>query len=137
MRFVRGEKGPPSATLFAFGGLSALALVVARVVRPHAWAFIACPLRSATGLPCLTCGMTRAFGRLAAGDVGGALAVNPLGCVLAVVAAATAGWLVLRLTIVRHGFRTECTPGEERAWRYGIAAVVALNWTWVALAGAA
>lgn len=37
-----------------------------------------CVFKMMTGLPCMTCGTTRALGRLAGADLAGALAVNPL-----------------------------------------------------------
>ena len=41
-----------------------------------------CLLRSATGLPCATCGMTRSFCAIGRGDLGAAFAQHPLGPVL-------------------------------------------------------
>ena len=41
-----------------------------------------CILRSATGLPCATCGMTRSFCAIGRGDLGTAFAQHPLGLVL-------------------------------------------------------
>jgi len=40
-----------------------------------------CPFHALTGLPCFACGATRAALRLAAGDVPGALLMNPLAAV--------------------------------------------------------
>jgi hypothetical protein len=42
-----------------------------------------CPLRTLTGVPCPLCGMTTAATGLASGDLGAALAANPLVFVLA------------------------------------------------------
>jgi len=41
-----------------------------------------CLLRSATGLPCATCGMTRSFCAIGRGELGAAFARHPLGPVL-------------------------------------------------------
>ena len=38
-----------------------------------------CSFRAQTGRPCMGCGGTHAFGRVARGDVAGALSANPLG----------------------------------------------------------
>ena len=38
-----------------------------------------CSYRQRTGLPCMGCGGTHAFGRMVSGDVTGAVASNPLG----------------------------------------------------------
>lgn len=56
--------------------------------------FLACPLRSLTGIPCPTCGMTRAFVAIAQGDVAQALnyhAFSPI--VMAGFAIASVHWL--------------------------------------------
>jgi hypothetical protein len=45
-----------------------------------------CPYKAKTGMPCLGCGGTHAFGAMARGDVRGAIRANPLG-------AASAGML--------------------------------------------
>jgi hypothetical protein len=37
-----------------------------------------CPFRALTGLPCLTCGATRAFGALVRGDLRASLRLHPL-----------------------------------------------------------
>jgi hypothetical protein len=45
--------------------------------------WLPCPLRALTGIPCPLCGMTTAATGLASGDLGAALAANPLVLVLA------------------------------------------------------
>jgi hypothetical protein len=52
-------------------------------VPPEGAAFILCPLRRATGLPCPGCGMTRAFSHLAKGEWSAAVRDHPLAPVLA------------------------------------------------------
>jgi hypothetical protein len=57
---------------------------------------LACPLRSATGIPCPLCGMTRAVVAAAHGHIGASLAFNPGGIavlLLAVIAVVRPGWL--------------------------------------------
>ena len=49
---------------------------------------LACPLRSATGIPCPFCGMTRACVAAVHGHLGSSLAFNPAGVVVLLVAAA-------------------------------------------------
>lgn len=93
----------------------------------------ACPFLHATGLPCGTCGFTRAFARAASLDLGGALAVSPLGTILVASCAAFAGWVALarvgpariRLPAVR--------PGSRQAWwlfRFGVPLAFLLNWAY-------
>jgi hypothetical protein len=57
---------------------------------------LACPLRSATGIPCPLCGMTRAVVAAAHGHVATSLSFNPGGILVllfAVVAVARPAWL--------------------------------------------
>ena len=75
VRFVARE-GPPLGLVFAAIGV---------VRHARAWAcctstacpFALCYLKLFTGLPCPTCGSTRALGRLFALDVPGAFSMNP------------------------------------------------------------
>lgn len=88
-----------------------------------------CPLRAATGVPCPLCGMTRASVSLVRGDVGPAVALNPLVIVLAVFTALMVGVVVLR----RAGFL-----GPPRPWPRGatgpalvaVGALAALSEAW-------
>lgn len=43
---------------------------------------VTCPLRATTGVPCPFCGITRGVGRLFAGDISGALSLNPASVLL-------------------------------------------------------
>lgn len=75
----------------------ALGFLVLRFAWP-AWysTFPACTIHQFTGLHCPGCGGTRCAIRLMQGDVGGALAMNPLVVVLAVMGAATVSYGVIR-----------------------------------------
>jgi hypothetical protein len=55
-----------------------------------------CLLRTTTGIPCPSCGMTRAAAALAHGDWLAALAWHPLAPFLAIEAIVLAGWLGAR-----------------------------------------
>lgn len=49
---------------------------------------VLCPFRLVTGYPCPFCGTTRAVGSLLLGDISASVALNPLGLVVAITAAA-------------------------------------------------
>jgi hypothetical protein len=89
----------------------------------------ACPARVLLGVPCPTCGMTRAFVALAHGDVGGALAASPAGAVLA-----AGAWLLAVLDVVRLAAGRSLPAVSPRLARAGVAAgiaLLALGWAWM------
>lgn len=59
------------------------ALVLHAWVPPDGAAFVLCPLRRFTGLPCPGCGLTRAFAHLAKGEWSAAVRAHPLAPLLA------------------------------------------------------
>lgn len=91
-----------------------------------------CPLRAAAGVPCATCGMTRAFVHLARGDLGASLSASPLGALLAAAAWALAALAALRLVV---GWRWPVVPERHAraAVLVGIGALLA-NWAWLVIA---
>jgi hypothetical protein len=77
-----------------------------------------CAFRQATGLPCLTCGATRAFVRLAHGDVAASWAAHPLAVLVAaqlLLAWALAG-LALALGRVPRAGRWVAALARADAW---------------------
>ena len=56
----------------------ALVIVAACVALAHAFGVTLCPMKRLLGVPCPTCGTTRAFAELLRGDVFGAFARQPL-----------------------------------------------------------
>lgn len=83
-----------SATL---AGVAAGALFLVRA--PAADGPVLCLFRRGFDLPCPGCGMTRAFGFLASGDLAAAVTLHPLAPLLA--AELAVGWALLGL--VAHG----------------------------------
>ena len=121
--------GPPLGAIF--GGVlllgAALAAFWLRIGLPRP----ICLLREWTGLPCPTCGSTRLVEALLAGDVGAALAHNPLvfGVLVAMAlwaVASAVGWLFgLRAPRVVLG------AGEKLALRVGAVVVVLAGWAYL------
>lgn len=80
------------------GALSALLLVGAVVARAHPallsvlWE---CLFKRLTGVPCLTCGLTRVLLHLAGGEIGAAFALAPLPASVLALSLAAGAWHVL------------------------------------------
>jgi hypothetical protein len=120
----------PLAALWALGAACALACApmlpwLARWAGP-------CPLHALTGVPCLTCGSTRAALALARGDVAAAVASNPL-VTVAIVAGLLGGavapaWAMLGWPVPR-------IPATA-ASRLALAAALAANWIYLVAHGA-
>lgn len=83
-----------------------------------------CPLRTLTGVACPSCGATRAAGWLVRGEIGRALATNPLATLLMLgTPVLVAAWWWLGRT------RPRTLPWGWVAG--GIVALVAANWVYV------
>lgn len=114
--------------------IAALSFLLARFV-PVLGLFPACPFQAALGLPCASCGMTRAFVALARGDVAASLAASPLGAVLAAAAWGFAALALLR-PLIRFRWPDLAPPAARAAAVAGVAALL-LNWGWLVLSGRA
>lgn len=86
-----------------------------------------CHFKRVTGIPCPTCGGTRAAGHLLAGDVLLAFQTNPL---LFLVGMALVAILAFRL-VGRRRLEVETSPGvRRRAW-WIFALLVLVNWAYL------
>jgi hypothetical protein len=93
-----------------------------------------CAFKAVTGWPCLTCGTTRAVGRLAALDVGGALAMNPLVTAFAFL---LVPWGLGDLALARRGraLALRLSPLAGRVARVAGIVALAVNWIYLVAAG--
>jgi hypothetical protein len=94
-----------------------------------------CTFRAVTGLPCLTCGATRAAARLAFGDVAGAFAMNPLATAGAL---ALVPWGIADLALMTRGRALVvevARPAAAWALRGLAVAAVVVNWAYLVVAG--
>jgi hypothetical protein len=116
-----------------FAAIFALSFLVARFV-PVLGLGLTCPAKALLGIPCATCGMTRAFVALAHGEVASALAASPGGAVLAAgcwaFALAALARPALGFSWPRLGTRT-----ARAAAVAGVAGLL-LNWAYLVVAGA-
>jgi hypothetical protein len=124
--------GPPLGLIFgATGVLLTLAVGLLHLDRlPIAL----CYLKAFTGLPCPTCGSTRALGRLFALDPRGALAMNPLATLVAV---AVVFWAACDLVLLprRLALGVELAPRVGVALRVAAVAAALLNWIYLLAVG--
>jgi hypothetical protein len=124
-----GFEAPPGALPLGglFGGLTLLACAAVGLLGLDHLGVSLCVFRLATGLPCPTCGSTRALGRLAHLDLTGALAMNPLAAAGAI---ALLAWGVVDLALLTRGraLRLRVPPAWQGPLRAGVLTVLLLNW---------
>jgi hypothetical protein len=94
-----------------------------------------CLFKSATGLPCPSCGTTRSLAVLLQGDLFQALSINPLGIAAAIGLIVVPLWIVVDLLRSQDSFYRAFRSIENflRSNRIAAAAgiiIVAGNWLW-------
>jgi Protein of unknown function (DUF2752) len=115
------------ASLAALGGLVAL-------FHLDHLSFSFCAFKTATGFPCLTCGTTRALGRLIHLDVRGALTVNPLATVV-LLALFMLGLVDAALMARGRSLTLQASPLERRGLIILLALAAIVNWAYLIAAG--
>ncbi|MBN1421215.1 MAG: DUF2752 domain-containing protein [Planctomycetes bacterium] len=136
VRIAVGRRAPDSGIDLLWSA-SALLLLAAGLVWPILGAGIrvACPFRAITGIPCPTCGATRAVIAFAHLDLMASLAANPLvfvaACASAGVVAYAAAW---RIGIIPR-ISVALEPAGRGAARILIAIAVLAQWIYLIGAG--
>ena len=102
--------------------IAALVALVPIEVVPH----FACPMKTLTGLPCLTCGGTRAMFALGRLDPMAALRFNPL---------VTVGAFAFAIYVARRYVRRPVELRWSRAAKIAAAAAAAANWAYLVIDG--
>jgi hypothetical protein len=130
------RSGAPSVHALGLAAAGGALLALARLLPLDSppLSLFSCPLRAATGWPCLTCGCTHAFAAIVRLDVAAALRANPLGAVLALCCAAHLVWTALRCAGLRWA---PAVPrlGSGTRLRLAAVALLAANWAYVAALG--
>jgi hypothetical protein len=117
-----------------FGGIAVVATIAVGVLHLDRLGFPVCLFKAATGLPCPTCGSTRALGRLFDLDLPGAFAMSPLATIGAL---ALFPWAIADLVLLTRGraLDADVSPPVAHAARIAAVAAVALNWAWLVASG--
>ncbi|HSD28768.1 MAG TPA: DUF2752 domain-containing protein [Vicinamibacteria bacterium] len=117
-----------------FGGIGLLAAGGVWLLRLDHLPLTFCLFKGLTGLPCPTCGSTRALGHLVALDFAGALRLNPFTTVLAVLVAA---WAIADLALLPRGraLGLEVSPRLGFAIRVSALLLFLANWAYLVAAG--
>jgi len=131
VRFGTAEAPPLGAI---FGGIGLVAAAAVGLLRLDRIPLTLCVFKGLTGLPCPTCGSTRALGRLFALDFAGALAMNPF---TALVAVLVAGWAVADLALLprRRALDLDVPKPVGFALRVGALVLFLANWLYLIAAG--
>ena len=94
-----------------------------------------CTFKILTGLPCPTCGLTRAVIALSRGDLGRALFMNPLAAVACLAGLAYLVYAAAVIAFRLPRLRPRVTTLDARILRVTAVALLALNWTWLIATG--
>jgi len=116
----------------AGAGLTCLALTTAHVVDVR---LPTCPFKMLTGLPCPTCGVTRAVMAMTRFDLGAAFAFNPLAVVGAALGLAYLAYASIVLAWRLPRFRPVLAPRDAALVRVGAIALLSANWIYLVIAG--
>ena len=132
LTFVRGQPAFPMPRAAILAGALLLALgIVAAALPGIEDGPVVCPFRAVTGLPCPTCGLTRAAHSLMRGDLGRALAINPFDTLFFLVAVPLFAGLWVANLVGGFAVRFSLSPREQRAAWALLAAVALANWAYV------
>ncbi len=128
---ARANRPPLGAILGAVGLLAGLTISLLHLDRLPV---VLCVFKGLTGLPCPTCGSTRALSRIFALDPAGALAMNPLTTVGALFIAA---WALADLVLLprRRALHIEVHPRLVFGLRIGAVLAFLANWVYLLVSG--
>jgi hypothetical protein len=101
----------------------------------HDTSITVCLFKNITGIPCPSCGITRALLLLMDGEIRGAVLTNPLGLFAAMALLIIPFWILADLliqknTLERSFLWTEKRIKTKKAVYIPLAALALLNWGW-------
>ena len=128
MRLRTRPEGLPLGAILLVGGLVAGTAV--HLFGLDHLPFPACMFKAITGWPCLTCGSTRAVGRLFARDLPGAFAMNPLTTLVAFLIVPW-GLADLVLAARRRALELDVSGAAATVVRGAAVALLLANWAYL------
>jgi hypothetical protein len=96
---------------------------------------LVCPFKAATGLPCVTCGATRALLALVRGEPSVAFMLNPFVPLAALAASLYVLYSVATLVNGRRRLRARVTAWEAFVLRGSVIATSTVVWVWLVMDG--
>jgi hypothetical protein len=132
LRLSASAGRPPLGAIF--GGIAVLGIAVVGLFHLDRLPFTVCYLKAFTGIPCPTCGSTRAVGCLAHGDLLGAFTMNPLATVGLL---ALLPWALADLVLLTRGsaLGVSVSPQAGGVLRVAVVVTVLANWAYLITAG--
>lgn len=128
-------KSRPHVTylLLLIGCVAGYAWLLHTASHPQSTATV-CLVKNTTGLPCPSCGSTRALVAMLQGDPGGLLRWNPLGALVALILFASPIWIAFDVITNKTSLHSFALRAEAFLQRKVVAVptitLVLLNWIW-------
>lgn len=113
-----------------YGSIAALCVLAAKYL-PVAHVAPSCVFRGISGIPCPTCGGTRALLSLAKGNFIDAVALNPLVALLVAAALASCLYSVVSLLFDMRRMTFSLSEREKDGMRVAAVMIVLMNWGYV------
>ena len=103
-------------------------------LKDHFPEFTVCFFKNITGLPCPSCGATRAAAMIVDGNIVSSFLLNPLGIILVMIMLVVPVWLCYDLILKKNGLYNSFLLNESRIRQkktaYILTALILINWVW-------
>ncbi len=105
----------------------------------HHGDYSVCLIKNVSGVPCPSCGSTRAVVALIKGDIIQSIMLNPLGLVIFLIMLIIPMWIIFDLSYKRDSFYLFYRKAErklqERKYMISFFVLIILNWIWNVVKG--